>query len=55
VVDAGVESWREAPEFEGHSNRDFIQGLLESDGRIVIVLRTEALDDLSNAGADIAA
>jgi len=55
VVDAGTESWREAPEFEGHSNREFINGLLEAGGRIVIVLKTDALNDLSDAEADIAA
>jgi len=47
VIESGTSQWREAPEFDGQGDQDFIEGLLETDRRIVIVLKTAALDDLS--------
>jgi len=50
VVDVVAEQRRDAPVIEGSTNREFISGLLDIGGRIVIVVDTSSLDDLSGAG-----
>jgi len=55
VVNASNEQHCEAPEFEGQLNRQFIEGLVQFDEKLLILLDISKLadiDDLADVSAD---
>lgn len=57
VIDVSEDQQREAPNYEGHKNREFIRGLAHIDGKLLILLEvncltsTETLDAVSGSEA----
>lgn len=57
VISLDPEQRRSAPEFEGHANRQFVQGLTQVEDKLLVLLDVDKLvnhDTLAQATADAA-
>ena len=55
VINASEEQHCEAPEFEGQINRKYLQGLVQVDDKLLILLNIDQLAELDDIGLDDAA
>ena len=55
VINATEEQHCEAPEFEGQINRKYLQGLVQVDDKLLILLNIDQLAELDDIGLDDAA
>lgn len=46
VINAGEEQHNEAPEFEGQINRKYLQGLVQAEDKLIILLNIDQLAEL---------
>jgi len=52
VINASEEQHCEAPEFEGQINRKYLQGLVQVDDKLLILLNIDQLAELDDIGLD---
>lgn len=52
VINADQEQHSDAPEFEGQINRRYLQGLVQADDKLIILLNIDQLAELDDIGLD---